>query len=209
MFHLSCPVHQVYATREILKDYKLQMDGARSFPESDLIQKIICREENQVLDQEVAFQDQDTARDKIDLCNFDTGLQKLTFIEVKQVDDARLLARRGPPEVLEQLRAYGCRLKQQHDEILRAYQRATVLKRQLGLQKRLLQIPPEGPQSLLEKPILVIGNCTSNDVSQILSGNDQWQPLWDGLKDVAAGLILCGFDGCRLKLEKGAQSIVF
>ena len=88
-------------TREILKDYKCQMDGARSFPESDLIQKIICREENQVLDQEVAFQDQDTARDKIDLCNFDTGLQKLTFVEVKQVDDARLSAKKGPPEVLE------------------------------------------------------------------------------------------------------------
>ena len=196
-------------TREILKDYKCQMDGARSFPESDLIQKIICREENQVLDQEVAFQDQDTARDKIDLCNFDTGLQKLTFVEVKQVDDARLSAKKGPPEVLEQLRAYGCRLNQQRDEILRAYQRTTVLKRQLGLQKRLLQVPLEGPQSLLERPILVIGNCTGNDVSQILSGKDQWKPLWDGLKDVAAGLILCGTNGCRLKLEKGVQSVVF
>lgn len=44
---------------------------------------------------------------------------------------------------------------------------------------------------------------------RIKAGEGEWAPLMAGLKDVAAGLILSGKDGCRLNLTKGTQTVIY
>ena len=196
--------------RDVLKAYKEEMDQVlHVFPEGEIVQAIASRPENQILDQEIAFQETGESRDKIDLCFFDSESQKLGFAEVKRIDDPRLKPIDGRPAVLNQLQNYSSRLKDQRSEILETYQRVAAWKRELELEILSAKIRPRGPSDLLERPILVIGNCTSLDVRSILDSVDPWGPLMAGLRDVAAGLILCGSDGCTLKLANGRQSIVF
>lgn len=198
------------ANAQTLRAYKAMMDQVlTTFPEGEIVQAICCRSDNQILDQEIAFQESGESRDKIDVCYFDTVLEKLVFGEIKRKDDARLLQPEDRPELLEQLATYCRRLRDYRGELLSAYRQVVAWKRELGLAGRLSQVPLEGPAEILDKPVLVIGNCTSTDVQRIKNGEGEWAPLMTGLKDVAAGLILCGKDGCRLNLAKGPQTISY
>ena len=198
--------------KETLSCYKACAAAENEFPEGDLVQKIVCHDsKNQIIDQEAAFQRRGERRDKVDICYFDVKMNKLVFVEVKRREDGRLVGSGRSPEVLQQLSAYGQRLKDHRDEILNAYRHVVSLKRKLGLGHRLAQVPDDGPSDLLGKPLLVIGDCNEHhkdDVRRIMGGEDEWAPLLNGLKDVAAGLILCGTTGCRLSL-KGRQRITF
>jgi len=83
------------------------------------------------------------------------------------------------------------------------------IKSRLGLAERLKDIPEDCPLPLLKEPVLVIGGCSRNEVREILNGTSDWNSLLEGLQKVAAGLILCGNDGCQLGLRTGTQSRVF
>lgn len=196
-----------HADRPTLDAYKTCV-GAQARPEMDLVHNIIRHENgrNVILDQEVEFAEPGEKPDRIDLCWFDTGGKTLVFVEVKRVEDRRLfaIAGNGPPKVLAQLRRYQDRLSRHRGEVLEAYRRVVDLKRQLGLGGGLLGVPDEGALDLLEKPLLVIGGCTGdgtrNDRSRIMAGEGEWAPLMGGLREVAAGVILCG-ESCRLVLQ--------
>jgi hypothetical protein len=194
----------------MLRRYKRSASMAKKFPEGDLVQKIIRHQgfSNLVVDQEIAFQAPGESRDEVDLCYFDSTTKRLVFVEVKRRCDVRLLpSPNEPPEVLQQLKAYSQRLKDNRDCILKTYSHAVALKRELGLEERLKGVP-KNLTDLREKPLLVIGDCTKEDVSQIMEAQGEWSSLLDGLEDVAGGLILCGTAGCRLSLE-GRQRITF
>lgn len=194
----------------VLRAYKALMDQVLAeFPEGQIVQAICTRSENQILDQEVTFQEPGESRDKIDVCHFDYALGKLAFVEVKRKDDARLFQHETRPEVLDQLEAYCKRLQAYRSDLLAIYRQVVAWKRDLGLSGRLSQVPSNGPSDLLDKPVLVIGNCTSSDVRRIKAAEGEWAPLLAGLKEVASGLILCGRDGCRLNLTKGTQTISY
>lgn len=198
------------ASPDVLRAYKEEMGQVlTSFPEGALVQRIYEREENTILDQEIAFQEPGEKRDTVDLCHYDAIHGKLAMIEVKRRDDSRLLGQSGRPEVLDQLAAYGRRIVANRERVIEAYRTVTSLKRRLGIENRIQSVPEEGPSDLFAKPILVIGNCSMADVRAIRSGMDEWAPLMDGLPEVAAGLILCGGDGCRLDLVPGRQTLVF
>ncbi|CAN5359833.1 hypothetical protein BH11PLA2_BH11PLA2_38430 [soil metagenome] len=194
-----------------LKAYKDRMRLVLTdFPEGAVVQAILERPENCILDQEITFQASGQPRDKIDLCYFDAGLQKLVFVEVKRRVDSRLWKPTEQPEIISQLRAYGDQLRNLRSNILEAYREVVSIKQSLGLGRRLSAIPAGGPADLLEKPLLVIGDCSLADVQAMNSGSPEWQTLLKGLPDVAAGLILCGSDGCRLTLDPaGRQTRVF
>lgn len=194
------------ATREVLGAYKEQMRLIlKDFPEGAVVQSILVKPENCILDQEIAFQASGQSRDKIDLCHFDAALQKLVFVEVKRRDDPRLWNQ----EILSQLQSYGEQLRTHRTGILAAYRDVVSIKRRLGLGSRLGSIPSDGPSDLLEKPLLVIGDCSMDDVNAAKSRNADWLPLLTALPDVAAGLILAGNSGCRLTLSPGKQTFVF
>jgi hypothetical protein len=173
-----------------------------------LTEKIIGYKGNQILDQEIEFDDAGSS-EGIDLCSYDPTARKLVFVEVKRVVDDRLLANGHAPEVLQQLRGYARRLSRHRNELLSAYQRTTAWKRELGLGDRLQNVPVDGPQDMLDKPILVIGDCKNADLEQILRGEGQWGPLMAGLPEVAAGLIVCLKSGCRLRLKADSRMLVF
>lgn len=193
---------------DALAAYKEQMAKVPR-PEAEIVQQIIERSENVIVDQEVAFQEPGERRDKIDLCHYDLGLQKLVFVEVKRVDDTRLFKPDGRPEVLDQLAAYSQRLELNRSRVLDAYRTVVACKRRLGLTDRLVSLPMDGAAELLIKPVLLIGNCSTADVKAIKKMADNWGPLMSGLPSVAAGLILCGKAGCRLALVPGPQTLVF
>lgn len=190
----------------VLTEYKRMMDQVLTGPEGVIVQSIIRRTENQIIDQEIAFQETGQSRDQIDLCHFDTGLRKLVFVEVKRISDKRLFLRNGSVEVLDQLAAYGRRLCEQKREICDVYRSVVRWKRELGLGGRLVHVPQDCEMDLLEKPVLVIGDCSDDDVKRINAAAEEWAPLMQGLPMVAAGYILCGKNGCSLRLNNRGQA---
>lgn len=206
----SAPLAIGFGTTEVLSEYKRTMRSVSHNLKCLIVHEIVHRHQNLILDQEIKFQTSgDTVCDKIDICHFDTHLNCLAFVEVKGIHDSRLEPGSNEvPEVAEQLRRYCLRIKQQREEILDDYQQVVCLNRRLGLAERLPGVPANGPTSLLKKPVLVIGHCKGKDVQAILGRHEKWVPLLDGIRDWAAGLILCGNAGCRLNLEQGRQVII-
>jgi hypothetical protein len=163
-----------------------------------------------IVDQEIEFQQPgESSPDKIDICHYDSVLNCLAFVEVKGLHDGRLYSRGGDlPEVVDQLRRYGDRITEDQQRTSEALQNVVAIKRGLGLGDRLDGVPANEPLRLLRKPVLVIGDCSRLDVQQIINGDETWEPLVNALRDVAAGLILCGSNGCNLDL-RGPQTLVF
>lgn len=200
-----------FGDSDVLSEYKRVMKSVGSGPESLIVHEIVCHTDNFILDQETKFQSPgEAAGDKIDICHFDAHLNCLAFVEVKGIHDARLAPTAdGLPEVVDQLKRYGQRIKDQRELILEDYQRVVDLKRRLGLSPRLTGVPTDGLKSLLKKPVLVIGDCSRDVVKAIVNCEEEWVPLMEGIQEYAAGLILCGHAGCRLRLKQGPQVIVF
>lgn len=177
-------------------------------PEARLVDAIVRHPDNAVLDQEAAFADTRSDRDRVDLVCWLGERQLLAFVEVKRIEDTRLLERGGPPEILDQLTRYCTRLAAEREGILSAYQEVVRLKRRLGLGVRFPAVPDTGPTALLPKPILVIGGCSEPEVARIRLGQGEWGPMIAGLPAVAAGLILCG-ERCKLVLGNYSHTLCF
>ena len=193
-----------------LSEYKRRMVSNGSSLEPEIIHQIARNPKNQIVDQEIAFREPTESGDKIDFCHYDVGLDALTFVEVKGIHGKRLLsAQDSPPGVLTQLRRYGERIKNNRGQILDAYPDVVAWKGKLGLRDRISSVPEGGPKTVIDKPILVIGNCTESDVKRIKNGEEEWELLMNGIRESAAGLILCGENGCRLDLAEGRQSLKF
>jgi len=200
------PLPLGWAEPEVVTSYKDAMAQILvSFPEWSIVQAIVERGENQILDQEVTLQEPGQPRLKVDLVHYDATLEKLAFVEVKRVNDPRLFSRSGRATVLDQLAGYGQRLVTLSGEIASAYRDVVRLKRELGLGDRLSDVPSDGSFDVLPRPVLVIGGCTAADVERIEGWSDEWVPLLAELPQVAAGIVLCGSGGCRLTLAKGRR----
>lgn len=177
-------------------------------PEDVLKDAIIRHPGNTVLDQEVAFADSQSERDRVDLCAYLAEKAAAALVEVKRIDDGRLVQRDGAIEVIAQLAAYAARLETQGPELLRAYQEVVRLKRRLGLGGRLGSVPEGGPARFLPKPVLVIVGCSDADVDEIKGGRGRWAPLVRDLPAVSAALVLCG-DSCKLVAGRFRHTLVF
>lgn len=178
-------------------------------PEQKLLGAVLNHQNNAgiVVDQEIAFPGNNG---RIDLCYFDCNLKKLAFVEIKRVNDRRLLSCGGmAPEVLTQLKNYADRFAAERECILEAFRQTIKLKRGLGLEERVSNIPEGNPSDLLMQPILAIGGCDTETVNSIRNGDDRWQPLMESLPDLAAGLYLFGDSGFTLGLRPGGQTLVW
>ncbi|QDT29910.1 hypothetical protein Enr10x_52670 [Gimesia panareensis] len=195
---------------DILREYKRMMKSVSGSPEANIVHGIVSRPENQIVDQELKFQEPGQPEtDKIDVCHYDTGLNALALVEVKGLHDSRLRSLDGEmPEVIDQLRRYRTRIETSHECIINSCESSISLKRRLGLANRLVEIPEQSPLPLLRKPVLVIGGCGQDDIQSILEENGEWQVLMDGLAEEASGVILCK-NGCNLNLRNGGYSRVF
>jgi len=175
----------------------------------DVLKDAIIRHSgNTILDQEVAFADSQSERDRVDLCVCLPEKNSLALIEIKRIHDKRLVERNGVVEVISQLAAYKTRLQNQRKELLEAYQEVVRLKRRLGLGNRLKSVPEDGPAEILMKPILLIGGCSDSQVDDIKARRGAWAPLIQGLPEVSAELILCG-ESCRLVTGNYRHTLCF
>ena len=198
----ACPLGD--ANADILQAYKGRMSRFGG-PESKVIHATCLCPGNVIVDQEIAFQTSlSDSRDKIDLLSFDPMSSTYSFVEVKGITDSRLReGTDGLREVVQQLSFYGERIQSQAESIRTAIDRIVTLKSHLGLGSRIASCQGVAVNQLLAKPILMIGGCNRQEVQDILSQNGHWASLLDCLKDVAAGLIVCGNDGARLDLSEG------
>ncbi len=197
---------------EVLQEYKRMMRSVSFNPEASVIHGIVTRPENQIVDQELKFQRSgENQADKIDICHFDTDQQCIALAEVKGIHDPRLYSRDGEvPEVVEQLRRYRGQIADCRDEcIVNAAEACISLKRKLGFGNRLDSTPALSNLRLMKKPVLVIGDCSKEDVRSILNRDSQWVMLMEGLQEEASKLILCGAQGCNLSAPDGSQTHVF
>jgi hypothetical protein len=175
-------------------------------PEDRLQQKIIVQSGNLVIDQQIELSL--VATNKIDLCYYDPSIKKIVFAEIKRKDDLRLFSPGDEPEVVSQLQGYATAIQQEEAGILAGLTELIRLKRALGLQDRLHGIPANELQ-LEHKPLLIIGNCSDEEVRQISQAKrnrnsfSPWARLWNRLEHAACGLIVCGTEGCRLSIRGG------
>ncbi|MDA1163666.1 MAG: hypothetical protein O3B13_11240 [Planctomycetota bacterium] len=196
---------------DVWAEYKRMIDAVSSTPESQIVDKVVSRNHGSIIDQESAFADAGEAEwDKIDLCFFEPENQCIAFAEVKGIHDSRLRpGRDGSIEVLDQLARYRSRIEQAPEAMIDEFASIVSIKRNLGLNEHVDAATDEGLGRMMRKVVLIIGGCSADQVRAILEPNSEWQGLLAGLKDVAAGLIVCGRDGCRLTLTPGRQSRVF
>lgn len=203
----SCASETLKAYKRCINKVRSKISGASEF---GIVHEIASHTENRILDQELTFQESGGPRDKIDICHFDQHLNCISLVEVKSINDPRLISPdTEAPEVIEQLERYRRRIEQHHAEITDACRTMVDTKRRLGLGSRLEGVQDDGLNRILVKPVLVIGGCNSSDVKDISTPEEEWEPLMTGLRQVAAGLILCGQKGCRLELRKGSQRLIF
>jgi hypothetical protein len=181
-------------------------------PEDNLHQLIDCRRGNVILDQQVEFPG--LGHNKIDICYFDRSLSRICFAEIKRFDDLRLVAPTDTPEVIGQLQSYGTWLQRYSAAISEAYREVIRLKYALNPNSSVRDLVGQQLQ-ILTKPILIIGNCGRTEVKQISDSRHanavptKWTPLWQHVRNAAAGLILCGENGSSLSLLEGRQRFSF
>lgn len=103
------------------------------------------------LDSEFAYKDADTDI-RIDLVNVQKGF--LTFVEIKRLDDNRMLnSTEENPEVIKQMRQYQRFLSERKSELLEYYQKLYNIKQELGL-----KVPSTFPEEIDVIPQLLIVN---------------------------------------------------
>lgn len=199
------------AEEKTLEAYKMQIEADQGpSSEGSIVQAICDYPRNLILDQEIAFQDSDSSRDKIDLCCIAPD-KKLVFVEVKRLDDDRLQKDETTQEreVVGQLKAYCSRIEENQSELIETYRNVLRLKQSIGLGDRYEGVAPNDINELVKKPVLVIGQCSRNDVRRILDGDGEWEGFVAAVQEVSSALILCGTNGCAINLSRGRQKKVF
>lgn len=201
------------SVREAYKQRIREVQGKHA--EGAIVQAMCDPKKNVIVDQEISFVDrresEDRAKtDKIDLCCYEPNVKKFVFAEVKRLDDKRLRAGRDTEaEIIGQLRTYGQRIAKHSRQLREVLGNVVEMKRALGMRERYLSVPEDGGVGIVEKPALVIGNCTRAVIDRILANEQPDFPRIEEIAKVASALFLCGDNGCAISMSNGAQQRVF
>lgn len=112
--------------------------------------QLIIRNKNIHLDSEFAYKD-DVSDNRIDLVKCVDGV--ITFVELKRLDDGRMVTNTENPKIISQMNAYGKFINTYEDDILKYYQLVYDIKNELGL-----PVPSTRPLSVCKVPELLIFN---------------------------------------------------
>ena len=107
---------------------------------------LIVRNRSQYLDSEFAYNSGDI---RIDLVECVFG--ELRFVELKRIDDVRMVAEHGKPEIVKQLEDYKAFISENSAEILRYYKEIYAAKKALKL-----HVPDKAPYKVNPTPKLLI-----------------------------------------------------
>ena len=140
----------------IINNIPNMYSGKKGYKKENLSEKYIQSQyirnyHSNYIDSEFAYKD-DSFDIRIDLIECING--KLRFVELKTIDDSRMLKRNDDnPEVVEQVKAYNKFIYEYEKEIIKYYDKIWTIKNELGL-----IIPEKRPSSLAKKPLLLIFN---------------------------------------------------
>ncbi len=94
---------------------------------------------------------------RIDLVNYDKNLNKLVFIELKQIFDGRLYSdSKGRKEVNQQIEKYKFFAKNHAEELIKTYNNVIEVKRELGLLPKGSPLWSAKIEDVEPKPIVAI-----------------------------------------------------
>lgn len=119
---------------------------------------------------------------RIDLVRIDINQNKIVFVELKTIGDNRLYTN----EIIRQLSDYRDFINYYKDELLKYYIKLFNIKKQLGILSKNLSNVNLSSFSVLEKPLLLFGNC---EQSWIDSNSNM---LDSKIKDIAVGCYYFG-----------------
>ncbi len=109
---------------------------------------LIINHRSQYLDSEFAYNNGDIRIDLVECVN-----GELRFVELKRIDDARMVTKDGKPEIVDQIEGYRDFIAKHTDEILNYYSEIYALKKTLKL-----YIPDKKPYKVNPIPKLLVFN---------------------------------------------------
>ena len=129
------------------------IDDKEKWSEKFIQGNLIINHRSQYLDSEFAYNSGDIRIDLVECIN-----GKIRFVELKRIDDARMVTENGKPEIIRQIEQYQTCIDLHKTEIINYYNTVYELKARLGL-----PIPPVCPKELNPKPFLLIFNRWTKD----------------------------------------------
>lgn len=132
----------------IRKNPKFDGTAKEKWSEKFIQGNIIIKNRRKYLDSEFAYID-DEFDIRVDLVECIAG--ELRFVELKRIDDNRMVSLDMHPEILSQMSNYREFIKQHESEIIKYYKKLYAIKKQLGL-----PVPYEEPRTINAIPKLLI-----------------------------------------------------
>lgn len=127
---------------------KYGIEDKEKWSEKYIQGNLIINHRSQYLDSEFAYNSGDIRIDLVECVN-----GEIRFIELKRIDDARMVTKDGKPEIVDQIEQYQIFIDLHEKEIIDYYQIVYDIKARLGL-----SIPPISPEKLNPMPFLLIFN---------------------------------------------------
>jgi hypothetical protein len=163
---------------------RIKLNIARLAGEEKSIQsKLVKENRNTLLDVEIAFTESGSLIDpeegeasssgktksrstRIDLVNYDKNLNKLVFVELKQIFDGRLYSdSKGRKEVNQQIEKYKSFAKNHAEELIKTYNSVIEVKRELGLLPKGSPLWSAKIEDIEPKPILAIAGYNQDIIN--------------------------------------------
>ncbi|MCL0051329.1 hypothetical protein M1M97_01465 [Thermodesulfovibrionales bacterium] len=127
---------------------------------------------------------------RIDMVWVDLEKKKIAFVELKTIGDKSLYKK----TIGEQLKKYSDFAKKYKNELIKYYSEIYLIKEKLGLLPKFVKVKSLEDYELIEKPILLVGDCTQEWIknnAEELNGN---------IKDVAFGSLYQGKDTYNFRI---------
>ncbi len=126
---------------------------------------------------------------RVDLLWADMDNKLLAYVELKTIGDSRLYtSSKDDNSISSQLERYYSLIQNKKDNLLGYYKKVYQIKKNLGLIPDHIVDKSIENFSILEKPILLIGDCTQNWI------NSNFETINEKINDVAFGSVFHGFD---------------
>ena len=169
--------------KDVLQAIKNRINKFNNTTSEKYIQSEFVIKDGFFIDSEFAYKKDVGEELRIDLVRIDTGLKKIVFYEVKRTSDPRL----STDELESQLAKYKTFAESYSEELLEHYKKVFEIKKRLNiLPMQLAKLNNIDDYTILNKPVLLIGDCT-----------DEWiknykEMIDNKVKDIAYGCLYLG-----------------
>ncbi|HOV22171.1 MAG TPA: hypothetical protein PLW95_05770 [bacterium] len=154
------------------------------------------RGEGFFIDTEMAYGNNRKDMKRIDMVWVNMKTREIAFVELKTMGDDRLYAteRESNETIDKQLKKYYEFAKGNRNDLIEYYNRVYQVKKELGLLPRFAKDDSLKNYRLIERPILLVGDCTQQWIDKNAEDINNW------LKDIAFGCLYQGKTNYNFKI---------